>query len=182
MRWQRVQYTVLGAIYRGMEATKYMKAFENFDWDSAEAAESEESSAETIKKIWDVIDSGDFFCVISSYKEGRDPETLEEEYNQLKKDILKLKYTYLEQSFGYCYSDGKGTTNVRRKSLVVPLMNYQELLALGKKYNQETIAFGGNGGVSVVRVSDEAVVLDINTQTMKLAWNFLLTGQQNIPW
>lgn len=62
------------------------------------------------------------------------------------------------------------------------MMNYQELLALGKKYNQETIAFGGNGGMSVVRVSDEKVLLDINTETMKLAWNFLLNGQQNIPW
>ena len=64
-----------------------MKAFENFDWDSAEAAESEETSAETIKKIWDVIDIGDFFCVISSFCAGTDPNKLREEHEELKKDI-----------------------------------------------------------------------------------------------
>lgn len=165
-----------------MEATKYMRAFENFDQSIPKASESEETPAETIKAIWKVIDSGDFFCVISSFNSGSDPETLEEEYGQLKNDIGKLNCICLEQSFGYTYSDGKGQTTVRRKSLVVPLMNYQELLALGKKYNQETVAFGGNGGISVVRVSDQKVLLDINIGTMKLAWNFLLTGQQNIPW
>ena len=159
-----------------------MKAFEDFDQDSTETDENYLTLAKTIDKIWEIIDSGDFFCVISSYKEGRDPETLEEEYNQLKNDIQKLKYEYLEQSFGYCYSDGKGQTTVRRKSLVVPLMTYHELLVLGEKYNQETISFGGNGGVSVVRVSDQKVLLDINIESMKLAWNFLLNGQQNIPW
>lgn len=59
-----------------MEATKYMKAFENFDWDRAEAAESEETSPEIIKKIWDVIDSGDFFCVISSLIVDQTPKRL----------------------------------------------------------------------------------------------------------
>ena len=165
-----------------MEATKYMKAFENFDLNNSEAAKSGVPSAETIKKIWEVIDSGDFFCIISSYKDGTDPETLEEEYEQLKKDVLKLKYGYLEQSFGYCYSDGKGLTTVNRRSLFVGSMTYQELLALGKKYKHETIAFGGNGGISVVRVSDQKVLLDMTVQSMKLAWNFLLTSQQNIPW
>jgi hypothetical protein len=165
-----------------MEATKYMKAFENFDQDSSEAAETDQTLPETIDKIWEVIDSGDFFCVISSYFAGTDPDTLREEHEELKRDILKLKYECLEQSFGYTYSDGKGQTTVQRKSWVVPLMTYKELLALGKKWQQETIAFGGNGKVCVVRVSDQKVLLDMNVQSMKLAWNFLLTGQQNIPW
>ena len=159
-----------------------MKAFEDFDQDYAEETESQETQAETIKALWEIIDSGDFFCVISSFNSGSDPETLEEEYEKLKSDIRKLNCTCLEQSFGYSYSDGKGQTTVRRKSLVVPLMNYQELLALGKKYNQETVAFGGNGGMSVVRVSDQKVILDMNIGSMKLAWNFLLASQQNIPW
>ena len=165
-----------------MEATKYLKAFENFVEDIQEADENYQTLHETIDKIWKVIDSGEFFCVISAYNDGTDPDTLEEEHEELKKNVLKLKYGYLEQSFGYCYSDGKGQTTVKRKSLVVPSMTYQELLALGKKYNQETIAFGGNGGISVVRVSDEKVLLDMNVYSMKLAWNFLLNGQQNIPW
>ena len=165
-----------------MEATKYVKAFEDFDQDIPEAAENYQPLAETIDKIWKVIDSGEFFCVISAYNDGTDPDTLEEEHEQLKNDVLKLKYGYLEQSFGYCYSDGKGQTTVRRKSLVVPSMTYQELLKLGKKYNQETIAFGGNGGCSVVRIADQKVLLDMNAYSMKLAWNFFLCGHQNIPW
>jgi hypothetical protein len=128
-----------------------------------------------------VIDSGDFFCVISSYNSG-DPESLEGDYEELKNDVLRLKYAYLEQNIAYSYCPGVGQTTVKRKSLFVPLMQYDELLALGKKYNQETIAFGGNGGVTVVRVADEGVILEIKAESMKLCWNFLLNGQQNIPW
>jgi hypothetical protein len=50
-----------------MEATKYMKAFEDFDQDIPETAENYQTLAETIDKIWKVIDSGEFFCVISAY-------------------------------------------------------------------------------------------------------------------
>ena len=159
-----------------MEDTKWVKAFENFD------EEIEEKENGTLKKIWEAIDSGEFCSIISSYCSGTDPDTLAEEHEELKNDVLKLKYGYLEQCYGYEYSDGKGQTTVERKSLFVPGLGYDDLLALGKKYQQETIAFCGNGGISVVRVSDEKVVLEMNVESMKLAWNFLLTGQQNIPW
>ena len=161
--------------------TKYMLAFENFDQPNERVA-VELRPSETIEEIWKVIDSGDFYCIISAYYPGNDPETLADEHEQLKKDVLKMNYSYLEQSYGYQYSDGNGLTTVSRKSLVVPLMDYHELLALGKKWKQETIAFGGNKGVSVVRVTDQKVLLDMKTEDMKLAWNFLLTNQRNIPW
>lgn len=163
-----------------MKTTKYMKVYENFD--KGEDDNEGESQQDTIKKIWEVIDSGDFFCIISSYNPGNGPDILAEEYEQLKNDIRKLKYTCLEQSCGYNYSDGNGQTSVMRKSLFVPFMHYQELLSLGKKYNQEIIAFGGNGEISVVRVSDEKVVMDMKTEDMKLAWNLLLVNPRNIPW
>ena len=159
-----------------MEDTKWVKAFENFD------EEIEEKENGTLKKIWEAIDSGEFCSIISSYCSGTDPDTLAEEHEELKKDVLKLKYGYLEQCYGYVYSDVKGQTTVERKSLFVPGLEYDDLLTLGKKYQQETIAFCGNGGISVVRVSDQKVVLEMNVESMKLAWNFLLTGQQNIPW
>ena len=165
-----------------MEATKYLKAFENFDEDRSKAAESEETPQDTIKKIWEVIDSGDFFCIISSYTDGTDPDTLEEEHEQLKNAVLRLKYAYHEGSFGYTFADGKGQTTVRKRFLVVPLMGYAELLDLGKRYNQQVISFGGNGGFSVVRVADEAVILDMNTESMKLAWTGFICDPHNIPW
>lgn len=162
-----------------MDTTKWVKTFEDFDKESER--EVMETSEETIKKIWDVIDSGEFFCIISSYNDG-DPESLNGDYENLKNDVLKLKYAYVEQSFCYNFCDGKGETTVRKKSLFVPSMTYEELLSLGKKYNQETISFGGNGGISVVRVSDQKVLFEMDVRSMKLAWNFFLTGQQNIPW
>ena len=161
--------------------TKYMLAFENFD-QTTERVAVELRPSETIKEIWNIIDSGDFYCIISAYYPGNDPDTLADEHEQLKKDILKMNYSYLEQSYGYQYSDGNGLTTVSRKSLVVPSMDYHELLALGKKWKQETIAFGGNYGVTVVRVADQKVLLDMKMEDMKLAWNFLLTNQRNIPW
>ena len=163
-----------------METTKYMRAYENFD------NAAEDKAAEIIQPsivAGEIIAGGDFFCVISSYNPGNDPAVLDEEHDQLMKDVLKMKYAYLEMKYGYQYSDGKGLNSITRKSLLVPLMNYQELLTLGRKYNQETVAFGGaEGGITVVRVSDQKVVLTMKTEEMHLAWNFLLTNQRNIPW
>ena len=164
-----------------MEATKHMRAYEDFD-NGTDPNESEKSQQETIAKIWEVIDSGDFFSIISAYVSGNAADVLEEEHRELMKDVLKMKNGYLEQCYKYQYSDGNGLTSVKRKSLFVPAMGYHELLALGKKWKQETVAFGGNGGISVVRVSDQKVLLDMTTESMKLAWNFLLTNQRNIPW
>lgn len=164
-----------------MEATKYMRAYEDFD-NTTDPTESEKFQQETIAKIWEIIDSGDFFCIISSYVSGNAADVLEEEHRELTKDVIKMKYDYLEQCYKYHHSDGNGLTSVKRKSLFVPAMGYHELLALGKKWKQDTIAFGGNGGISVVRVSDQKVLMDMSTESMKLAFNFLLTNQQNIPW
>jgi hypothetical protein len=162
-------------------STKYIGAFENFDQTDARVP-VEVTPQETIDEIWKVINNGYFYCVISSYQPGTGPQTLAEDHELLRKDVAKLRYGCLEYSFGYSYSDGNGLTSVRKKSLVVPDMTYRELLSLGKKWNQETVAFGGKGGMSVVRVSDESVVMDFRTEDMRLAWNLLLTNQRNIPW
>jgi len=103
------------AVYRGMEATKYVMAFEEFGQDAG-PREAEVTSTETLEKIWKVIESGDFFCIISSYNPGNDPDVIDSEHQALQKDILKMKYAHLEQSFGYLYSDGDGLTSIRRKS------------------------------------------------------------------
>ena len=163
-----------------MEAI-YIREFENFD-QTTERVAVELRPSETIEEIWKVIDSGDFYCIISAYYAGNAPETLADEHEELKKEVLKMDYSYLEQSYQYQYSDGNGLTTVSRKSLVVPSMDYHELIALGKKWKQETVSFGGNGGVTVVRVSDQKVLLEMKVEDMKLAWNFLLTNQRNIPW
>jgi hypothetical protein len=164
-----------------MEATKYMRAYEDFDNDS-DQSELIESRKENVEKIGKIIDSNEFFCVISAYIPGTDPDTLEEDHQQLMKDVLKMRYGYYEQTFGYNYSDGNGLTSVKKKSLFVPSMAYSELIGLGKKWKQETVAFGGNGGISVLRVADEKVILEMTSEDMKLSWNFLLTNQRNIPW
>ena len=167
-----------------MEAsTKYIEAFEDFDQAIApEPVKAELTPPETIEKIWKVIDSGGFFGIISSYNPGNDPDVLDKEFESLQKDILKMKYAYLEQSFGYQYSDGNGLTTIRGKSLFVPMISYKELLSLGKKYDQETVVFGGNGKMDVLRVSDESILKTFDTRELKLAWNLLLINPHNIPW
>jgi hypothetical protein len=164
-----------------MEATKYMRAYKDF-LQPSDYKKPEKSRKEHVVEILKVINSGEFYGVISAYVPGDDADTLEECHQMLMKDILKLKYGYYEQSFGYDYSDGKGLTSVKRKSLFVPGLGYHELISLGKKWNQETIAFGGNGGITVARVIDEKVLLDMTNEDMLLSWNFLLGNQRNIPW
>ena len=156
-------------------------AFENFD-QATEPVKAELTPPETIEKIWKAIDSGDFFCIISSYNPGNDPDVLDSEHQALQKEVLRMKYAYLEQSCGYRYSDGHGLTSIRGKSLFVPVMSYKELLSLGKKYDQETVVFGGNGKMDVLRVSDESILKTFDTRELKLAWNLLLTNPRNIPW
>ena len=68
----------------------------------------------------EVIYSGGLFCVISAYKPGDSEEAYNENHNQLQEEILRMKYSYLEMSFAYSYSDGNGMTSVKRDSLFVP--------------------------------------------------------------
>lgn len=135
-----------------------------------------------VKKIWDVINSGEFFGIVSAYQPGSSVLTLSEEHEILQKDVIKLKYGYIDQNYEYNFADGNGMNLVTKKSLFVPGITYDELIKLGRKWNQETITIGGNGGISMIRVSDQKVLMDMEINSMKLAFNFLLTNQHNIPW
>ena len=164
-----------------MEATKYIRAYEDFA-QKPEADEPETTPQATVDKIWRAIDSGEPFGVISSYGPGNDDDVNEEDFVQLKTDVLRLKYGFLEQCYSYNYRDNNGATTVRRKSLFVPLLPYEDLVTLGKKYGQPVVAFGKDRKMDVLRVSDEAVLKTINFADMKLAWNLLISDQNNIPW
>lgn len=135
-----------------------------------------------VKKIWDVIDSGEFFGIVSAYQPGSSVLTLAEEHERLRRDVHNMKYAPIDQNYEYNFADGNGMTLVTKKSLFIPGISYEELIELGRKWNQETVAFGRNGAITMVRVSDENALLGIEINSMKLAFNFLLTNQHNIPW
>lgn len=135
-----------------------------------------------VKKIWEVINSGEFFGIVSVYQPGSSVLTLAEEHEMLQQDVLKLKLAYIQQNYEYNFADGNGMTLVSKKSLFIPGITYEELIELGKKWNQETVTIGGNGGITTVRVSDEKALMDMEINSMKLAFNFLLVSQHNIPW
>lgn len=164
-----------------MEATKYIRAYEDFV-QNAEGDEVETTPQATIDKIWRAIDSGEPFGVISSYGPGNDNNVNDEDFVQLKSDVLKLKYGFLEQCYSYNYRDDNGDTTVKRKSLFVPQLPYEDLIALAKKYGQPVAAYGKDREMQVLRVSDEAVLKTINFADMKLSWNLLISDQNNIPW
>ncbi len=164
-----------------MEATKYIRAFEDFAQNAGEE-EAEITPQATVDKIWKAIDSGEMFGIISSYGPGNDTDVNKEDFGQLKRDVLKLKYGYLEQAYSYYYNDGDGATNVKRKSLFVPELHRKNLMALAKKYGQPVVAFGSDRKMQVLRVSDGAVLKTINFADMKLSWNLLISDQNNIPW
>ena len=164
-----------------MEATKYMKAYEAFI-ESEDDSHPDKSPKSTANLVGEYIDSLQFFGVISSFVPGNDPDVSEDSHKQLHMDLLKLHIGCYEQKFGYIYTDGSGQHRIETKNFLVPGIEYDQLIELGRKYEQEWVALGGAGKLDVIRLSDESVVMTMTNQDLHLAWNLILGNPRQTPW
>jgi len=96
-------------------------------------------------RILQHIEQTPSFAVISAYR-GVDQKENDLNHKKLKADVRKMGYGFIEQDSGYSYTDPKSDEEgmVEEESLFIPNISYEDAMALGKKYDQESILFKDN--------------------------------------
>jgi len=114
------------------------------------------------------IEAGHSFAVISAYKWDLSETDNTERHNNLRTDIRKLGYGYIEQNSGYSYKDTRtgNLGTVEEESFFIPQITRQEALALAKKYEQESIIYKDGNGFYVL-LSNGAIDTEFKTKRDK---------------
>lgn len=94
----------------------------------------------SLSRIIQHIQTGKTFAVISAYRGEFSASENKFRHRQLAGAIRALGLGYIEQTSGYTYSDGTDHT-VEEESFFIPGISYQQALALGGKFDQESILF-----------------------------------------
>lgn len=154
--------------------TKYIDRFDNFICEDTKSEPAKSDRLETARRIWKLIENGDDFGIISADNPVKDSETNMERQDQLEKELLRMKYGYIEFNVAYSYQDEKGKSIVEQKALFVPKIAKAELMRLGKTYEQESVIFGNAQEVDSFRISDGKPEISLELADMMFAWSALL--------
>lgn len=93
----------------------------------------------SLSRVWQFVeDPNRGFVMISPAREYLSDSENKERYEQLKKDVRALGYGYIETRGGY---EEKGAGIVTEPSLLVPEMSRKDAIALGEKYDQDSILY-----------------------------------------
>jgi|SRR6056297_512584 len=92
------------------------------------------------------IESGTSFAVISAYVKDYSYKVNLEKHEELRKDIRKMGYGYIEQKSGYSYKDIETDRMFEEESFFIPMISKNEALELCNTYEQESILFKDDAG------------------------------------
>ncbi len=94
------------------------------------------------------IEAGTSFAVISAYEKEYPLEVNFKKHEELRQDIRKMGYGYIEQKSGYSYINKKDNQEgmFDEESFFIPLITKKEALDLGNSYKQESILFKDDTG------------------------------------
>jgi len=96
-------------------------------------------SESSYSRIWQHITDNDrSFAVISAYLDTEDDEL---NHKQLKKDIRKKGYGFIEMDSGYTYKSGDTDKIAHEKSYFIPEISKKDAIKLGVQYGQESILY-----------------------------------------
>lgn len=121
----------------------------------------------SLSRIWQHINNGDTFAVISAYVSNLSEKENLERHEQLRKDIRSFRLGYIEQKSGYSYLDKSTGTEgiVQEKSFFIPEITLAVALGLGREYNQETIIFKNNDRFVLIRPDNKQVEMSFSKRT-----------------
>lgn len=123
----------------------------------------------SISRIWQHIKSDRSFGVISAYVIGLGEKDNQERHNNLKQDVKSLKLGYVEQISGYSY---EGEDNqVKEKSLFIPNISLDQLLKLGKKYEQESVVYKDSDRFDLIKVSSGSAIVSFQKKNTPLTFD-----------
>lgn len=117
----------------------------------------------SLSRIWQHINNGDTFAVISAYASNLSEEKNLERHEKLRDDIKSLRLGYIEQKSGYTYFETGEI--IQEKSFFIPEITLAVALGLGRKYNQETIIFKNNDRFVLIRPDNKQVEMTFSKRT-----------------
>lgn len=134
--------------------------------------ESEHNKKESVADwIWNIIESGETYSVISAYAPGNSVEVNKINHANLENAIILNKSSYKEFCIKYTCPGEIGEIKTERKFFFITNMSYGTLQFLAEKYEQETVMVGNNLGLDVHTVKDEEILMTIDSDDMKLTWS-----------
>ncbi len=84
------------------------------------------------------------FGVVSAYQEKEADKINFQNHLELRKEIRKMGYGFIEQKAGYSYIEDETSGIIEEKSYFIPCITLEETLYLGRLFNQETIIHKDN--------------------------------------
>ena len=126
-------------------------------------------------RIWQHITNNDTFGVISPYKSNLIDDDNRKRYIELIKEVKTLGYGYIPLKGGYTYLNGD---TYEEQTLFIPKIKKDQLLGLGRKYEQETVIFKDNTQFSLINCNDGKVEMEFkkdgitfDPETLKYAFS-----------
>jgi hypothetical protein len=145
----------------------------------------------SISRVWQHINDGKTFAVISAFRGSNDPKENLNLHNKLKSDVRALGLGFIEQKSGYTYQnpDSGEEGTVDEMSLFIPNIDEKSALKLGKKYKQESILFKNQnqfillncdtGSVDMKFAKSTNGSLTFKPDVLKYAFSQLIKGNKN---
>ena len=122
---------------------------------------------EKLSKVWQHIEHGGSFGVISPYRKEFSSSENEIRYSELKNQIRTLGYGYIELSSGFKEEDGW----VNEKSLFIPNIKKKVLIDLGVKYNQFSVIYKDTNEFIEIGTDENSGIGSIQNNFIQKGWN-----------
>lgn len=119
-----------------IDTNKYMKPYKKYFKESSWS------------RIIQHIISGNSFGVISAYLLDASEEENKKRHKDLRNDIRKIGYGYIEQDSGYTYKNKETNEEITvdEQSFFIPMITKKDALLLCKNYKQYSILFKDDTG------------------------------------
>ncbi len=137
-------------------------------------------SESSLSRVWQHINNDKSFGVISAFRETNDDATNKNLHKSLIDDVKSLNLGYIQQKSGYTYSSSDGDGRVEEISLFIPNISLEDIIKLGKKYNQESILFKDATQFVLVDCNSKSIILNFSKKTSGKNGNDFITFKPEV--
>jgi hypothetical protein len=121
-------------------------------------------------RVWQHINNPEqTFAIVSAYQWDNSPDKNQANHERLKKIVRSLNYGFNELIGGYTYYDDdlNDKVSVQERSLFIPQMRKQEIISLGKIFNQQSVIFKDSEMFGEIDIKSEKVIRNYVSGTNK---------------
>lgn len=113
-------------------------------------------SESSLSRIVQWVQGDKPFAVVSGFLDTNTRKENMVKHKELKDAVRSMGYGYIEQDSGYSYENSEtGETGMAEEmSLFIPNATKNDAIALGKKFNQESILYNDDGGFVLMYTRD----------------------------